>query len=395
MRIFDLAIKDLNQIFRDTKSFLFLAAMPIVFTLFMGFAYNSGDAGAAKEIEISVAWVDTANNEFSHALEERLPLTLVDMEEATAMDTLVRGEVIGVLLVPSSFGDQAQSTGKFGQIQLVTDTASTEGQSLYQTVRVSLSQIASAIEIATINVELLENPDEFTPSFDLVLKKWDEHESRTLVRSEKAVAQEVESWFGDNPYNQASPGILVQFAIMSLITAAQILVQERKNRTLQRLMSTSMRTWEIVAGHTLAMFVLIFLQIVLLVLFGQWVLDVNYFHAPLATLLVSLALALWVAGMGLLIGVVAKSEDQVILYSMIAMFFFAALGGTWFPLDVSAGGFAAVGKIMPSFAAMNGLQNILIRGLGLASVWQPVGMLLAYALGFFLLGIWRFRKIEI
>ena len=395
MRIFDLAIKDLNQIFRDTKSFLFLAAMPIVFTLFMGFAYNSGDAGAAEEIEISVAWVDAANNEFSHALEERLPLTLVDMEEATAMDTLVRGEVIGVLLVPSSFGDQAQSTGKFGQIQLVTDTASTEGQSLYQTVRVSLSQIASAIEIATINVELLENPDEFTPSFDLVLKKWDEHESRTLVRSEKAVAQEVESWFGDNPYNQASPGILVQFAIMSLITAAQILVQERKNRTLQRLMSTSMRTWEIVAGHTLAMFVLIFLQIVLLVLFGQWVLDVNYFHAPLATLLVSLALALWVAGMGLLIGVVAKSDDQVILYSMIAMFFFAALGGTWFPLDVSAGGFAAFGSLMPSYAAMNGLQNILIRGLGLSSVWQPIGMLMLYALGFFLLGIWRFRKIEI
>ncbi len=204
----------------------------------------------------------------------------------------------------------------------------------------------------------------------------------------------AESWFGDNPYNQASPGILVQFAIMSLITAAQILVLERKNRTLQRLMSTSMRTWEIVAGHTLAMFVLVFLQIALLVLFGQWVLDVNYFHAPLATLLVSLALALWVAGMGLLIGVVAKSEDQVILYSMVAMFFFSALGGTWFPLDVSAGGFAAVGKLMPSFAAMNGLQNILIRGLGLASVWQPVGMLMLYALGFFGLGIWRFGKIK-
>ncbi len=40
MRILDLAFKDLAQILRDKRSLLFLVAMPIVFTLFMGFAYN-------------------------------------------------------------------------------------------------------------------------------------------------------------------------------------------------------------------------------------------------------------------------------------------------------------------------------------------------------------------
>jgi hypothetical protein len=45
---------------------------------------------------------------------------------------------------------------------------------------------------------------------------------------------------------QASPGILVQFAIMELVTCGQILVQER---TLQRMLTTSMRPWQIVAGH--------------------------------------------------------------------------------------------------------------------------------------------------
>jgi predicted permease len=43
MRIIDLAIKDLSQILRDKKSLLFLVIMPVVFTLFMGFAYKSGD----------------------------------------------------------------------------------------------------------------------------------------------------------------------------------------------------------------------------------------------------------------------------------------------------------------------------------------------------------------
>ena len=43
MRIIDVALKDLSQILRDRRSLLFLVAMPILFTLFMGFAYKSGD----------------------------------------------------------------------------------------------------------------------------------------------------------------------------------------------------------------------------------------------------------------------------------------------------------------------------------------------------------------
>jgi ABC-2 type transport system permease protein len=98
--------------------------------------------------------------------------------------------------------------------------------------------------------------------------------------------------------------------------------------------------------------------------------------------------------MGLLIGVIAKEEQQVILYSMIAMFLFSAMGGTWFPLETAGGAFAAIGKTMPSAWAMNGLQNILIRGLGLESVWMAVGMLSAYAVFFFVIAVWRFGKME-
>jgi ABC-2 type transport system permease protein len=240
------------------------------------------------------------------------------------------------------------------------------------------------------------NPDEYVPSIELAWSKWDENSKLSLVRVEQAVAGETESedWTGGNPYNQASPGILVQFAIFGLITSAQILVQERKTRTLQRLITTAMKPWEIVAGHMLAMFSLTFLQTAMLVVFGQLALNVNYMREPIGTLLVCVALGLWVASMGLLIGVIAKVDEQVILYSMIAMFLFSALGGTWFPLESAGGAFAAIGKAMPSAWAMNGLQNILIRGLGLESVWTAIGMLFAYALGFFLLAVWRFRKVE-
>jgi ABC-2 type transport system permease protein len=155
-----------------------------------------------------------------------------------------------------------------------------------------------------------------------------------------------------------------------------------------------MRPWEIIAGHTLAMFAVVFLQIALLVVFGQLVLSVDYMNAPLGSLLVSVALSLWVAAMGLLIGTLVKDDSQVVLFALMAMFIFSALGGTWFPLEVTSGTFAMVGKAMPSAWAMNGYQNILIRGQGLESAWIPTLMLLAYALGFFALAVWRFRKVE-
>jgi ABC-2 type transport system permease protein len=160
------------------------------------------------------------------------------------------------------------------------------------------------------------------------------------------------------------------------------------------MITTAMRPWQIIAGHLMAMFALGFLQTVLLIVFGQIVLRVNYFREPVATLLIAVSLGLWVSSMGLLIGVFAKEDQQVVLYSMIAMFLFTGLGGAWFPLEGAGKAFATIGHLTPTAWAMDGFQNILIRGLGLASAWRPVAVLLAYAAGFFALAVWRFRVSE-
>ena len=399
MRIIDLALKDLSQMLRDKRSLLFLVVMPIVFTFFMGFAYRAGNDGAADH-RLPLAVVDpqpeaVLNEMLVNRLDSSEEIRLELLSEADAMEAFYRGDVAGVLVIPDGFSELA-AAGRLAdaQLTLIAESASAQGQSLYQLLRVPVSQLMSAVEIARISADVQGNPAEYAPAFELAWSKWDVNSRLSLVDVEVAAAEESDDWTGGNPYNQASPGILVQFAIFGLVTSAQILVQERKSRTLQRLITTAMKPWEIIAGHMLAMFVLVFLQTLMLVLFGQWVLKVDYLREPLAILLVAVTLGLWLAAMGLLIGVVAKAEDQVILFSMIAMFLFSALGGTWFPLEVSGGAFAAIGRLMPSAWAMNGIQNILIRGLGLESVILPVAMLLAYAGLFFLLAVWRFRKME-
>lgn len=409
MRIIDLAFKDLSQILRDKRSLIFLVAMPILFTLFMGFAYKSGGNDQAEgDQRIPLGWV---NNDGESVLSRQLFIQLSESDSVKLVemapenvDAAVRdGEVAGALVIPAGYSEKIQaaatdpSAAVPPQLTLIADISTPQGQSLYQTLRVGVTRLMSAVEIAALGAGTVGtgDPAEFERALTDAAHAWSATDSSAQVKVELAVKEPEQAWYGDNPYNQASPGILVQFAIFGLVTSGQILVQERKSRTLQRMMTTSLRPWQIVAGHSLAMFVITFVQEALLVIFGQLALGVSYGIAPLGILLVSIALGLWVAAMGLLIGVLAKEDSQVVLFSLLAMFLFSALGGTWFPLETTSGAFAVIGKAMPSAWAMTGYQNILIRGLDSASAWLPAIILTAYAAGFFMLAVWRFRKMEI
>ena len=113
MRVINLVIKDLSQIFRDKRSFLFILAMPIAFTLFMGFAYRSGEDGEPQDLRMSLAWVeagpvdDLSQMLYAH-LEESDALKPLRMEKEAALESLERGEVDGVLMIPSGFGEQVE-----------------------------------------------------------------------------------------------------------------------------------------------------------------------------------------------------------------------------------------------------------------------------------------------
>ena len=103
--------------------------------------------------------------------------------------------------------------------------------------------------------------------------------------------------------------MMIQFAIAGLLTSATVIVNERKNRSLQRLLTTATSRFQILCGHYLAIFTMIFVQFLILILFGQ-ILKVDYLRLPLATLLIAVATAVCIAALGLLIGVLAKSRNR-------------------------------------------------------------------------------------
>jgi ABC-2 type transport system permease protein len=408
MRILDLARKDLQQILRDWKSGLFLLVMPLLFTLFFGFVMGSASNPKVEvDPRLPVGVINRDGGSLATSLETLLedsevirPVVLNEEEAEQANQMVDEGDLAAVVLIPSGYTTRLLADGPV-MLEVIVDQNQPAGQTASRALETATGRLLGAVEAAHISAGANEaqngSTDSSTRQTNLqdslaqAISAWEKPALTVTVEQATGNASKEEQAASSSGFAQASSGMMVQFSIFGLITSSMVLVLERKSRTLQRLVSSPIRRVEVIAGHILAMFVVVFAQQMILVLLGQFVFGVDYLRQPMAILLMVIVLAFWAASLGLLISAISRKEDQVITLSLIAMFIFAALGGAWFPLEVAGKAFATLGHLMPTAWAMDGFQNILMRGLGFPSVLMPAGILLVYALAFFGLAIWRFR----
>ena len=394
IRILDIALKDLMQILRDRKTFLFLLVMPVVFTLLFGFAFG-GFSKSSPDLRLPVALINEDSGNLSLRLVSLLENSKVIVVKQDGKSTLSnyekslsKGDLAGILVIPFGYSEALQN-GNLVPLSLTVDLTQTSGTTVKNEVLAAASRLTSAVQTALI---VGRTSSAFTPTLEQALASWENPPIRIdtvngLVKTTKPNEQVMS-------LAHTSPGMILQFAIAGLLTCATVIVNERKTRTLQRLLTTATHRYHILLGHYLAIFALIFTQFLILIAFGQLILKVDYLRLPGATLLVALSSSLCIAAMGLLIGVLAKSEEQAIAFSLIPMFLFAGLGGAWVPLEYTGATFQAIGHVTPVAWAMDGFKDITIRLLGVESVLVPSAALAGYALLFFLIAVWRFNKVS-
>jgi ABC-2 type transport system permease protein len=406
MRILYLAYKDLLQILQDWKSALFLLVMPLLFTLFFGFVFGTTlDSKSDVDPRLPVGVINRDDGNLAVSLEKLLedsevirPVILNEAEATKANQMVHDGDLAAVVIIPAGYTTQLLADQP-ALLDVIMNQSQPSGQTVSRALETVTGRLLGAVETAHISVNTIKSqngvvePSALEDSLVQAISAWQEPALTVTVHASRATgeSQKHEQANSSGGFAQASAGMMVQFSIFGLITSAMVLVLERKSGTLQRLLSSPLRKTEVIAGHILAMFLVIFVQQLILVLLGQFVFGVNYLRQPLAILIMIIVLAFWAASLGLLISAISRKEDQVITLSLIAMFVFAAMGGAWFPLEVAGKAFAAIGHVMPTAWAMDGFQNILMRGLGFQSVLMPAGILFVYGLAFFGLAIWHFR----
>jgi ABC-2 type transport system permease protein len=397
IRILDIALKDLMQLMRDFKTFMFLLLMPILFTFLFGYAFGGFGGGDASDSRLPVGVISQDDRWISDTLQDLMADSeIIHIQSnpswsASDLDFMVaEGDLAAAVVIPQGYS-KATLADKSARLIVIADTGTTAWTTIEAELLKLVGRLDGAVRTATIMEDVAGERIPFEYGFEQTLEAWDDPPI-AIVETTSSVVSETDEAAASLAHT--SPGMMLQFAIAGLLTAATVIVNERKTRSLQRMLTTATRRIHILLGHYLAIFILIFTQFSVLIAFGQFLLKIDYLRVPEAILLVAFCAALCIAAMGLLIGVLAQSEEQAVAFSLIPMFVLSGLGGAWVPLEFTGETFAMIGHISPIAWAMDGFKNITIRGFGIESVFIPAAALAGYAVVFFALAVWRLSAAE-
>lgn len=403
MRVLALAIKDLKQLFQQWQTAFFLLIMPVVFTLLFGAMFAGG---GEEDSRLPVGVIDHDQSAFSQSYLDLLAgseavRTVFDeaADEDSLRQAVADGDLAGAVFIPAGFETQLRD-GKTAQLIVVTDDGSpTVDISVRNALLTAYSQLFNATLAASLSEEAYrqliavdaESDAYFEEGLSLALTAWENPPVETVNTFTGAETEEENQAIADNSFIHTSPGMMAQFAIAGLIGAAELLVTERRSRALARMLTTGISRFGILLGHYLAMVVLTLVQLVVLAVFGQIFLGLDYFSHPLATGLILLTGAMSTGALGILIGALAKTSETAVVMALIPMMVFSGLGGAWFPLEYVGESVQVISRFTPVAWMMEGLKGILGRGMGLEAAWLPSLVLLGFTALFFSLGVWRFK----
>ena len=397
-RILTLARKDLLETRRDRLSALFIFVMPLAFTTFFGLLLG----GANNRLPLAVQNADggAQARQLVAALQRSKAVRVVPRGAADFEGYVADGKAAAGLIIPAGFS-AAVEAGKPAPLTLVSTAGSTGGLGAATEVLAVAGRLVATELAARLGVSeaLARRQAPAGGAAGAALR------AQLMARARPAAAQamahpalsvrtvEAGTAAGQVPsgFVLSSPGMMVNFIMFSLTTAGIALILERRNGTLQRLMTTRVRRWELIAGKIAGMFALTFVQQILLIAVGQLAFGVDYLRDPPALLLMMVALSLVASSLGLLLACVLTSEQALIATVVIVSMSISALSGAWFPLDITGPAFQFVGHLLPTAWILDGLRGIIVRGFGVRDVLPAFGIALAWAAGLFALAVARFR----
>jgi len=391
-----LARKDLLQTVRDRLSFIFILLMPLAFTLFFGLLFGGG----SDRLPLAVNNADggTQAKQLVTALQKSDVVKVTVESAAKAEKAVDDNKAAATLLIPKGYG-VGLTAGEKVSLTVVATQGSSGAATAASEIR-SLAGEQVAVELAArAAAEAVWSTRSMPAGAEQGVIAQAAAQARPVAAA--ALAQpaatvkvvQAGTAAGQVPtgFVLSSPGMLVNFIMFSLTTAGVALIVERRNGTLQRLMTTRVRRWELVAGKAAGMFLLTFVQQILLLGVGQLFFGVDYLRDPEALLVMMVSLSLVASTLGLLLAAVLKSEQALIAATVIVSMSVSALSGAWFPLEITGPAFQFVGHLLPTAWILDGLRGIVVRGFDVADVVPALGVSVAWAAGLFVLAVWRFR----
>jgi ABC-2 type transport system permease protein len=370
LRLISIIRKEFIQIFRDPRTLVLIILMPIMQLFLLGYA-------ATTDIRnISIAVWDQSQSPQSRALLDAfraadyfsIDYPVYSAEEYTSL--IESGKIRAALIIPPDY-ETSLLAGK-AQVSLVLDGSdATVGGTALSTAK--LIGQSYATKVLEEQAALTGRASSFAPPLDV----------RTQV------------WY--NPDLIAAyfnvPGVIgmILYFITALLTASSI-VRERERGTIEQLIVTPIRSWELVVGKILPYAILAFIDTFEILVIGHW-----WFKVPIRGdlgLIFALSglFVLSSLGIGLFASTIANTQQEAFITVMVTMLPSIFLSGFFFPIEAMPKLLQYVSALVPLRYYLVIIRALMLKGVGVQALTEQIIALTIFAIGIMGAAAFRFRK---
>lgn len=370
IRLRALLLKEFIQMKRDRLTFGMMVVMPIIQLLIFGFAINTEvkhlptivfDQSLQQESRDLIAAFE-ASSYFT--------VTTAASNYQQVNDAVDSGQAKVGIIIPPDFAASVKH-GRSAAVQVIVDASDSMSAG---------SAIAAAGMIGQIR------------SQELLLRKL---QGGAAKQPDLPIDIRIRPWY--NPDFVSAfymvPGILGMVLTMTMVMITSMaIVRERERGTMEQLIVTPLKTWELMLGKIIPYVFVGYVQATLALSVGALVFDVPLRGSLgllycLTTLFIVASLSL-----GVLISTMTKTQMQAMQLSFFVFLPSVLLSGFMFPRAAMPELFYQIGHLLPLTFYLEILRGIILKGIGIQLLWSQALALVAYILAALTLSIIKFQK---
>lgn len=369
-RLWALLVKEFIQMRRDRLTFGMMIGLPIIQLILFGFAINTD----VKHLP-TIVFDQSLGQDSRDLLNSLEGSQYFNIEYAAknfneVNDAVDSGKAKVGIVIPPDFTDNLKH-GRTASVQVIVDAS----DSLAASSAIGAAQLVGQTQSQQILMQKLRGYSGHATDlpYDIRIRPW--------------YNQDFVSAF------YMVPGIMGTILTMTLVMfTSMAIVRERERGTLEQLIVTPMKTWELLIGKIIPYIFVGYVQATVALLVGIFVFDLPVRGS--LVLLYSLTSLFIIASlaMGVLISVLAKTQMQAMQMSFFIILPSILLSGFMFPREAMPAFFSTLGYLLPLTFYLQIMRGIILKGIGIGMLWGQVFALAAFIAIVLTISIKKFNK---
>jgi linearmycin/streptolysin S transport system permease protein len=424
--------KDLLLFFSDRRSVIVSFVVPIAIASFFGSIF-SGPSNNSEPARIAVAIIDQDDSAVSKGIvsgaqaDRNLKVTMPAEDEAR--EAVKRGRTAVAIIIPKGFGD-ASGKAFFGNgekppltvlydpsysvevamvrgilTQHVMEAVSKEmfggaqGRAVVEQTLPQIEASAMPADQKRALVDMLKSVQNFYKQPDDATQANAPRAGSgqtaprgiTIPYTVRQEAMTAGSNIAYNGYAHSFAGMAIQFLLFAMANAGIEMLLERQRGLWKRLRSAPVSRLTLLTGKAASGAIISLMILLVSFAFAMVVFHVRIQGSVVGFLGISIACALMASTFGLLVAALGNSPATARGVTTLAVLMMVMLGGGWVPAFIFPAWLQQFTLLVPVRWAVDGLDAMTWRGVGLTGAILPTLALLGFALAFATIAATRFR----